>query len=368
MPQRIVEGSIAEGALEKELDRLNLRRALLVHDSSLDFLPYAAQVRELPQIAVGFTDFAPNPAYESVQGGVAAFRRSDCDGIVAIGGGSAMDVAKCIKLFCRMDEGACHLWQPFSDTGVPLLAVPTTAGTGSESTHFAVVYLGSVKQSVAHESIRPDVALLDASALKTLPIYQKKCTLLDALCQAIESWWSVNSTAESRELSRQALTLLMESMDAYLAGDGAAASAMLRAANLAGQAIDWAQTTAPHAMSYQLTKMLSLPHGHAVATCLPGVWRYIAAHMESCTDARGAAHLRNVLTDIAAAMGERSPKDAIARFEALLRQMELARPEPDAAQLRALVGSVNQERLKNNPVPLAEEALAAIYAGKEEAL
>ena len=81
---------------------------------------------------------------------------------------------------------------------IPFLAMPTTAGTGSEATRYAVIYYDGKKQSVTHDSVVPDVAILEPKVLKTLPLYQKKCTMMDALCQGIESWWSMNSTDESK--------------------------------------------------------------------------------------------------------------------------------------------------------------------------
>ncbi len=129
--------------------------------------------------------YTPNPLYEQVCGGVNLFNKEQCELIVAIGGGSTIDVAKCIKLYCKMDSRINYLKQETFDSGITLIAVPTTAGTGSESTRHAVIYYEGVKQSISHTSIIPDYAVLEPSVLKTLPVYQKKCTMLDALCQAM---------------------------------------------------------------------------------------------------------------------------------------------------------------------------------------
>ena len=110
-----------------------------------------------------------------------------------------MDVAKCIKLAVLSKEGNDAIIPPLVNTQVeidgtkiPFIAIPTTAGTGSESTHNAVMYYQGAKQTVTNDGILPDYALLEPSVLKSLPLYQKKCTMMDALCQGIESWWSVN--------------------------------------------------------------------------------------------------------------------------------------------------------------------------------
>lgn len=361
MMQQVYEGSINGGLLSRVIEQLGLKKLLLVADRSLGFLPYSQDLQAMAPICAVFSDFAPNPDYESVAMGVDLFHGKRCDGVLAVGGGSAIDVAKCIKLFSGMRADSCYLDQPYEDTGVSLIAIPTTAGTGSESTRYAVIYRNGVKQSVTHESIIPNVALLDSSALQTLPLYQKKCTLMDAACQAIESWWSVNSTQESMDYSKQALTLCLTNLNAYLSGDEAAAKAVMRGANLAGRAINITQTTAPHAMSYQLTKMFALPHGYAVALSLPDVWEYMLAHVDQCVDKRGAGHLQSVFEQIADAMGCQTPQAAIDALRGILDALDMHKPPISPEQLTQLVGSVNPVRLKNNPVALSTEALSAIY-------
>ena len=275
-----------------------------------------------------FKDFSSNPIHEEVCNGIAQFNGEACDSIIAIGGGSAIDVAKCIKLFCKMDGNSNYLLQEFTDSGVPLIAIPTTAGTGSESTRYAVIYYEGKKQSITHESIIPDYVVLDPEMLRTLPLYQKKCTMLDALCQGIESWWSVNSTDESKAYSKRAAKEIIAHMDAYLTNpdDMEAAGHIMNASNYAGRAINITQTTAPHAMSYKLTSMYHIPHGHAVAVCLPKVWRYMLTHMENITDARGAECLKATFMDISKCMGFAEPEGAVSWFEELLVRLEIAAP------------------------------------------
>lgn len=364
--QKILHCDLNGGALDDILQKERLSRTLLVCDGGFQYLPFGEKIKALPQIVETFSGFSSNPTYESISDGVRAFNRAECESIVAVGGGSALDVAKCIKLFCRMDASRCYLDQEKADTGVPLIAVPTTAGTGSESTRYAVMYYGGVKQSITHGSILPSYALLDPSALRSLPLYQKKCTMLDAICQAIESFWSVNATDESRSYSMKALTELLQNQAAYLAGDQAAAAAVMTAANLAGQAINITQTTAAHAMSYRLTKLFNLPHGHAVAVCLPGVWRRIAHDAEKTIDPRGPEYLQTTLAALARAMGAETTDAAIARFVSLLEQMDIRPPKPDETQLAALAASVNPDRLRNNPVLLTKETLYDLYAHLEE--
>lgn len=311
-----------------------------------------------------FDGFSSNPVYEDVKRGVELFLEKGCDGIVAVGGGSAIDVAKCIKLYSGMEQERCYIGQSYRDTGVPLAAVPTTAGTGSESTCHAVIYYKGEKQSVSHESIVPDAAFLEPSVLESLPVYQKKCTLLDALGQGIESYWSVNSTEESREYAKKAITLICENAGQYIFENSKeAARFVMEGANLSGRAISITATTAAHAMSYKLSSLYELPHGHAVALCLPQVWEYMLDNTDKCTDPRGEAHLKRMLCEIAACMGCKDPREALERFRAVLSTFEMTYPAgKDRKELDLLTAYVNPERLKNNPVALDGEALREMYS------
>ena len=117
------------------LDEVASKRYMLVCDSSFQFLP----IKDCFKPAVVFDQFTSNPLYEQVCKGVDLFNDNRCDAIVAVGGGSTIDVAKCIKLWCRADLTRSPLRQEIAPNGVRLIAMPTTAGTGSEATRYAVV-------------------------------------------------------------------------------------------------------------------------------------------------------------------------------------------------------------------------------------
>lgn len=340
-------------------------KVLLVCDNSFPFLNIKDDIEHMDVPYVVFDQFTPNPLYEDVCKGVDLFRSSQCDTILAVGGGSSLDVAKCIKLYCKMEKNdLLYLEQEYKETGVKLIAIPTTAGTGSESTRYAVIYYEGKKQSVTHESILPNIAILEPKVLKTLPLYQKKCTMMDALCQGIESWWSVNSTDESKKRSKEAVTTIMKHWHEYIfENTPAAAEAILDAANLAGQAICITQTTAPHAMSYKLTSLYGLPHGHAVAICLPEVWEYMTSHPEACIDPRGKDYLSKVFDQIAQSLGCKTPKEAILFLRSMLVTLELEYPKSADYEkdLETLTRSVNPTRLKNNPIPLDTKILREFY-------
>jgi len=302
------------------------KKPLLVCDDAFDSFGI-----ELPCDFVRFSGFRPNPQYEDARAGAKMLRTSGCDFIVAIGGGSSIDTAKSIKYYNRVD--------------LPLMAVPTTSGTGSEATHFAVLYRNGRKHSIANERLLPDYVVLHPETLRTLPVYQKKCTMLDALCQAIESWWSKRATEESIKYSKKAIKLIINNMDGYLKNDHECNKKMLVASNIAGKAINTTTTTAPHAMSYSMTSLYGLPHGHAVALCLPKVWRYMSKY-----------------DDIAWALGKKSYNEAILYFECLIQELEISPPVNACADdLSILTSSVNTQRLLNNPVRLDKETIRSLY-------
>lgn len=321
---------------------------------------------------VMFSDFTPNPLYEQVCKGIDLFQITKCDTIVAVGGGSAIDVAKCIKLAVLAKEGNAALIPPLVSTRVqcdgskiPFIAIPTTAGTGSESTHNAVMYYEGAKQTVTNDGVLPDYAILEPSVLKTLPIYQKKCTMMDALCQGIESWWSVNSTEESYDYSRKTIELIMANWRKYIfANDNEAAKQIMLAANYGGRAINITQTTAAHAFSYKITSLYKLPHGHAVAVCLPEIWKYMIDHYDNCIDSRGKDYLEKIFDEISKAMGCEAPEKAIGKIRMMMKDMELANPvaENREKELKVLSTSVNPVRLKNNPVLLDEQTIYSLYS------
>lgn len=346
--------------IEKALSEVGSKRYMLVCDTSFPFLP----IKDCFHPEVMFSEFTPNPLYEQVRKGVELFNEHQCDAIVAVGGGSTIDVAKCIKLYCKMDPQENYLQQEYKDSGIPLIAVPTTAGTGSESTRYAVIYFEGKKQSVTHESIIPTYAVLEPSLLKSLPLYQKKCTMLDAMCQCIESLWSVNSTDESQLYAKIGLQMIMDHWHGYIEDNSEEdAQYIMMAANYGGRAINISQTTAPHAMSYKLTSMYGLPHGHAVALCLPEVWMYMMEYPEKCIDPRGKEHLEFIFEWLGRIMQCDSAYKGLMMFRAIMFSLGMSQPQTKdrEAELDILTRSVNPERLRNNPVKLDEEMIHAIY-------
>lgn len=304
-----------------------------------------------------FSGFTPNPTYEEIMVGVRTFQVYGCDSLLSFGGGSAIDVAKCVKIFVAMPHDAEKRYAEglYDYSPYPHVAIPTTAGTGSESTHFAVCYVDGRKVSVCHDCLLPEAAVLDTTFLATIPVSQRSATFMDALCQAVESHWSAGSSESSRAYSAEAIRLLTECAQGYLSGDAAVARDVMRGSNLSGKAINISKTTAPHAMSYRLTSMKGLSHGHAVALCMVHAWELLIE--------RGDAAVQERLAQIAEAFNTDSASAALERFREIYAMTGLdsvvAGTQND---IDALVASVDVGRLSNFPIELDENDLGAIYS------
>jgi len=359
MQQKVLFASDNYIELDKFFSEKAVKSLFLVCDAAFGFLKISKYLNEIETRlgikVVKFDDFQPNPLYESVVKGVELFHSEKCEMIMAVGGGSAIDVAKCIKLYSNMDSSVNYLKQDIVANDIEFVAVPTTAGTGSEATRYAVIYYEGEKQSVSDYSCIPGTVLMDVSVLETLPAYQKKSTMFDALCHAIESYWSVNSNKESMEYSRKAIELVKENKDLYLANDKDGNANMLKAANFAGKAINITQTTAGHAMCYKLTSLYGIAHGHAAALCVSKLWPYMKANTNKCIDGRGEVHLTKVFEEIEKIL-------TVEEFDQMILDFELSVPNvSDENDYVVLKNSVNPVRLKNNPVGLTTEVIDDLY-------
>lgn len=360
--QQIINGKESYKQIGTLLKKLGVKKYMLVCRPSFFALGLDKYFDRIDIPCVYFTDFTVNPKYEEIYNGVDIFKAEKCDAIVAVGGGSAIDVAKCIKVFSTMEKGEIYYKQELKDNDIPLIAVPTTAGTGSESTRFSVFYHYGEKQSIGPEFLLPEYAFLDATLLYSLPVYQKKCTLLDALCQAIESWWSVHSTDESKEYAKIAVEKIIANYKAYIFdNDPCATEEIMLGSNYAGRAINITSTTSAHAMSYKMTTLYGIPHGHAVGVGLAHIWDYMNKNTDKCTDNRGEEYLKQIFCDIAKALGGNTAEEGARIYKNILAEIEIEGPKAQPDEIEILAKSVNVGSLKNNPVKLTYDTLYELY-------
>lgn len=362
--QKLYTEADFQETIQKIMQENQVERYFLVCGrNSYHALELDSILAKIPVSYTHFSGFSSNPVYEEAVAGTELFNSKPHGMILAIGGGSAIDIAKCIRLFSALNPKKNYLKQKYISVDIPLIVTPTTAGTGSESTHFAVLYENGEKRSVCHKSMLPDAVVLEPGFLKSLNEYQKKSAMLDALCQCIESYWSVNSTEESKKYAHAGMRLILGNMLNYLEGESEAARNMLVGANYSGKAINISQTTAAHAMSYKLSSMYGIAHGHAVACCLPAVWRWIGENASKCTDPRGEAYLLGVLDELNEIFYVDTAEQAVRRFEQILKSLEISiPPKMTNADTALLSESVNQQRLGNTPVQLEQKEIQGLYA------
>jgi alcohol dehydrogenase class IV len=317
-----------------------------------------------------FFNFEPNPNIKDVQVGINIISTFKPDLVIAIGGGSVIDIAKLINIFAAhvtKEKEIYDFVNKSSDvqkSGATLIAIPTTSGTGSEATHFAVVYIGTKKYSFAHEYVLPDFSIIDPSLTYSNPNYVKACSGLDALSQAIESFWAVGSNEESKNYSRQAIEIILSSIEmAVIEDNEKSMDRMSVAANLAGKAINISKTTAPHALSYPITKFLDIPHGHAVALTL-GKFISINSnfHENKLIDKRGVRYLSDTMEELFKLFGKSNAAECELMWYQLMSNIGL---ETNLSKLlienrfsiKSIINGVNIERLTNNPVEINEDAI-----------
>lgn len=366
MKEQIIKiGKLEEDNFYKMLLCLNTNKVFVVCGKADYVKSLRLILNSWKYSAVYFDAFSPNPKLSEVKAAVKAFKNSGCKAIIAIGGGSTIDVAKCVKAFANNDIYNNLLENMNVDVDIRLLAIPTTAGTGSESTMFSVVYNEGRKYSVEDPEIIPEYVYLSPGLLLTLPKYQRVSTMLDALSHSIESVWSLRATESSKYKAQKALSMIMKSHEGYIKNNPSHNNEMLIAANLAGQAINISKTTAAHAMSYGLTSYYNISHGHAVALCLLGVWKYMLYNQDQLRLSQEQhKDIVSVWREIYNAMGFKSSIEAIEFLEKLVQKYDLKIKRcVTEGQIDKLCENVNVQRMNNFPIVLDRNSLKEIYRG-----
>ena len=316
-----------------------------------------------------FEDFVVNPILTDVERGVGVCRDVRPDIVVAVGGGSVIDMAKAINALSAQGRApATILTQPslIRQRARPLIAVPTTAGTGSEATHFATIYVGAVKHSLAHQWLRPDYAIVDPRLTYSLSPDLTAVTGLDALAQAIESYWAVGATRHSQALAAAAIRRTWGALAAAVRTPNPRARFdMACGAHLSGRAIDVSKTTAAHAISYPLTQRYGVAHGHAVALTLGALFAHNGrVGARAVNDPRGASYVEATMTKLCRHLGCDTPAAAAGAWYRLLESIDVATDlrsaGVDSDAVEKILAAVNADRLGNHPVQVTPADLRGI--------
>jgi len=315
---------------------------------------------------------ASNPEKREIEGIISLCHKKDINAIVAIGGGKVIDLAKItrVSLFEDLDM-ILHNPKLINANKIPLVAIPTTAGTGSESTHFAVLYIDGIKHSVANKHIKPDFAIIDPNLTFSAPEIVKISSGLDALCQSIESFWSVKANSLSQRYAKKSIQIILPNI--YNAVKEKRKEALIRmclGSYFSGKAINISKTTGAHALSYPISSELKIPHGYAVSLTISAFLMYndtknkpdISPFIEPST------HANNMKT-LLGLFGCKTTSECVVYWHNLMKSLglesSLAKLTVDKKILNKIINNVNNERLLNNPVIFKKANFRKILAELE---
>ncbi len=349
-------------------------KVLIVTDQGIARTDLLSRVRSAlepasVQITI-FDDVIADPPEAVVIQSVSVARGSAAGVIVGLGGGSSLDVAKLTALLARSDEKLADLYGVNKVRGarLPLVLIPTTAGTGSEVTPIAVVTTStSEKKGVSSPVLLPDVALLDPQLTVGLPPHVTASTGIDAIVHSIEAYTSANSNNNpiSRALATEALRLLTRAIVTAVTNgsDASARSQMLLGSMLAGQAFANSPVAAVHALAYPLGGHYHLAHGLANALLLPHVLRF---NLPACEDA-----YRDLAVVAFPQLGSRPIDERavafVSKLSELCRDCGIPQRLRDVGVEQSRIPSLASDALQqtrllvNNPRPLDLNHITAIY-------
>lgn len=362
--------------LQKILEKHHAQKIFLVTGKK-SFIKSGAEKMLAPYLVgknvVRFSDFGINPKIEDVSVGIKLIKETKPDLVIAIGGGSVIDMAKLINILSAQPSNSITDIVKdktlIKNKSLLLIAIPTTAGTGSEATHFAVIYIKNVKYSLAHNYMIPDYAIVEPKLSFQLPSKLAAASAMDALSQAVESYWAVNSTNESKEYASNAIQMILPILQqaVHCEYNQYAKERMAFAANLAGKAINISKTTAAHAISYPITTYFDVAHGHAVALTL-GKFFIINSNLKNAelTDRRGKDYVVKTMQELYKMFGCSNGRECCEKWYSLMDQIGLEKDVNDVgiketSSIDLIIRNVSLERLKNNPVKIDNKTLTELF-------
>ncbi len=362
VPQNITVGKGSLAKLPEIAKKSGGSHAFLMsgpHLAKMGLVEKAANSLKSAGIAVDtFTDIEGNPSVETVDKATAAFKEAGADFIVAFGGGSPMDVAKAVGVTAKYGgsiteyEGAHKVPGPI----IPLIAIPTTAGTGSEVTAFSVItdHSRDYKLTVFSYEILPAYAILDAELLTTAPASVAAACGIDAFIHAEEAYISTAASPFSDAMAEKAMSLIGKNIRRFVAnrGDIEAAEAMLVGSLFAGIAFSFARLGNVHAMSHPVSAFFDVPHGVANAVLLPVIAEYnaLADHGRYLT-------IYNDISPVPAYAEEFEPMMLVDAIRELCGEIGIPANLTEAINNASKTGPVSAEEIENKIEAMAVDAM-----------
>tara|TARA_B100000965_G_scaffold192346_1_gene160578 strand:+ start:99 stop:1271 length:1173 start_codon:yes stop_codon:yes gene_type:complete len=335
--------------------------------------PTLDELRKYSSIVEIFQDVEADPSIKTLLKSIEVGKKINATGIIGFGGGSSMDVAKLTSLILGSNEDIEEAWGVSNAKGprLPLVLIPTTAGTGSEVTPVSIITVGEEeKKGVSSSLILPDIAILDPDLTIGLPAHTTAATGIDAMVHAIEGYTSANKNNNpiSRMLATEALKLLSSSIEkaVFDGSDIQARSNMLIGAMLAGQSFANSPVAAVHALAYPIGGTFHISHGLSNSLVLPYVLRFNS--VDSKTTKNYADLAPFVFPDIDSEQGSQAVcKEFIDRLEILSKKIGLPQKLrevniPKEACKKMASDAMKQTRLLvNNPREVTENDALNIY-------
>ena len=362
VPQNITVGKGSLAKLPEVAKKSGGSHAFLMsgpHLAKMGLVEKAAESLKVAGIAVDtFTEIEGNPSVETVDKATAAFKESGADFIVAFGGGSPMDVAKAVGVTAKYGgsiteyEGAHKVPGPI----IPLIAIPTTAGTGSEVTAFSVItdHSRDYKLTVFSYEILPAYAILDAELLTTAPASVAAACGIDAFIHAEEAYISTAASPFSDAMAEKAMSLIGKNIRRFVANrdDIEAAEAMLVGSLFAGIAFSFARLGNVHAMSHPVSAFFDVPHGVANAVLLPVIAEYnaLADHGRYLT-------IYNDISPVPAYEEEFEPLMLVDAIRELCGEIGIAANLTEAINNASKTGPVSAEEIESKIEAMAVDAM-----------
>ena len=359
-PTTIVFGPGSVGELCDRIAKLGATRPLVVTDPGFRATrAFETASAAFPADAEVFADVQGNPTEANADAAFNAFRERDCDAVIGLGGGSALDVAKIIRLRAKLPRWSFHDPVPDDAPGdlAPFVAIPTTAGTGSEVGRSSVLTIGQHKRVIFHPSLLAKLVILDPRLTIDLPAKITAATGADALTHCIESFTSPQFHPLCDGIALEGIRLIAEALPRAVKEptDLDARGRMLIAATMGGIAFQ-KDLGAAHSLAHPLSALCGLHHGLANALVLPAVMRFNAERKPWLYDRVGRA------------MGLTNPDDdaVIAKVDSLLRDVGITGGLRDHGvsdgQLDALADAAFADPChKTNPVPVTRVDLLHLY-------
>jgi len=354
-------------------DRLSAKKAFIITDKGVRALPFFeglfSSLKSAGIEADFFEDISPDPNEAEIVAACGAAKRFCADCIIGIGGGSPLDAAKAVAILAKSSKPISDLYgySKVTEGRLPLLLIPTTAGTGSEGSAFAVITRpNGEKISITDMASVPDIALLDPELITSLPLHLTAATGIDALVHAIEAYSSKgNKNQETDAFAVEGLRLLMGAVPASLEnpGDIKAREAALYGSYLAGRAITLAPVGGVHALAYPLGGLFHIHHGLSNSILLGPVFRFnlkaAAPLYAELAEAAFPAPKGSAEAKALAFLGACEHIASMANLPTRLSQIGIGEKDIPALVSEAM----KLERLLvNNPVPINSGVCRDIYS------